>query len=255
VARTATAPPPDLVSSFHPTYNLAVNLVRRWTRSEAHDLLAASYGQWQAPPGSESLAAQLDRRLAILEERGCIEGWRVTRTGQILAAVYHESDLLVTEALGEGLFDGLDPAHLAGVVSALTFEARRVADGEVRPRPKVVAERLERLDGLTAGLRSDERRVGLRRTRRPDGGLVRAVVAWARGATLDSILTETEVAPGDFVRNIRQLIDLVRQLGQVAPDPGTRAAAQLAVALLARGVVGADDPAGVGSAPDRPRRS
>ncbi len=34
VARTAIAPPPDLVSSFHPTYNLAVNLVRRWTRSE-----------------------------------------------------------------------------------------------------------------------------------------------------------------------------------------------------------------------------
>ncbi len=255
VARTATAPPPDLVSSFHPTYNLAVNLVRRWTRPEAHSLLAASYGQWQAPPGSESLAAQLDRRLAILEERGCIEGWRVTGPGQILAAVYHESDLLVTEALRQGLFDGLEPAHLAGVVSALTFEARRATDDEVRPPPSVVAERLDGLEALTAGLRADERRVGLRRTRRPDGGLARAVVAWARGATLDTILTQTEVAPGDFVRNIRQLIDLVRQLGQVAPDPDTRAAAQLAVALLARGVVGADDPAGVGSAPDRPRRS
>ena len=39
VARTAIAPPPDLVSSFHPTYNLAVNLVRRWSRDEAHRLL------------------------------------------------------------------------------------------------------------------------------------------------------------------------------------------------------------------------
>jgi ATP-dependent RNA helicase HelY len=255
VARTATAPPPDLVSSFHPTYNLAVNLVRRWTRSEAHALLAASYGQWQAPSGSESLAAQLDRRLAMVEARGCIEGWRVTGSGEILAAVYHESDLLVTEALREGLFDGLEPAHLAGVVSALTFEARRSTDAEARPQPSAVAERLDHLGALTAGLRADERRVGLRRTRRPDAGLARAVVAWARGATLDSILTETEVAPGDFVRNIRQLIDLVRQLGQVAPEPDTRAAAQLAVALLARGVAGADDPAGVGSAPDRPRGS
>jgi superfamily II RNA helicase len=255
VARTAIAPPPDLVSSFHPTYNLAVNLVRRWTRSEAHGLLAASYGQWQAPPGSESLAAQLDRRLAILEERGCIEGWRITESGRILAAVYHESDLLVTEALRGGLFDGLGPADLAGVASALTFEARRVTDEVARPHQKVVVERLEHLDALTAGLRSDERRVGLRRTRRPDGGLVRAVVAWAKGATLESILTETAVAPGDFVRNVRQLIDLVRQLGQVAPDPGTRVAAQSAVALLTRGVVGADDPAGVGSAPDQWPRS
>jgi ATP-dependent RNA helicase HelY len=91
--------------------------------------------------------------------------------------------------------------------------------------------------------------VGLRRTRRPDGGLVRAVVAWSKGSTLDSVLRESDVAPGDFVRNVRQLIDLVRQLSQVAPDPATRDAARLAVATLRRGVVGADDPAGSGSAP------
>jgi ATP-dependent RNA helicase HelY len=64
------------------------------------------------------------------------------------------------------------------------------------------------------------------------------------------VLRQTDVAPGDFVRNIRQLIDLVRQLAQCAPDPGTAESAHLAVALLRRGVVGADDPAGVGSAPD-----
>ncbi len=66
------------------------------------------------------------------------------------------------------------------------------------------------------------------------------------------MLRETDVAPGDFVRNVRQLIDLVRQLAQVAPDPATAEAAELAVALLRRGVVGADDPAAVGSAPDPP---
>ena len=249
VARTAIAPPPDLVSSFHPTYNLAVNLVRRWSREEANELLAASYGQWQAPPGSESLAAQLDRRLAILEERGFIDGWHMTEAGRILASIYHESDLLVAEALRQGVFDGLDASALAGVASALTFEARRAGD-VVAPRQAVVVERLARLDALTAGLRSDERRVGLRRTRRPDHGLARAVVAWAKGATLDTVLRETEVAPGDFVRNIRQLIDLVRQLAQVAGEPATREAAELAVATLRRGVVGADDPAGVGSAPE-----
>jgi ATP-dependent RNA helicase HelY len=119
----------------------------------------------------------------------------------------------------------------------------------------VVVERLARLDALASGLRSDERRVGLRRTRRPDGGLVRAVMAWSKGSTLDSVLRETDVAPGDFVRNIRQLIDLVRQLSQVAPDPATRGAAELAVATLRRGVVGADDPVGVGSAPEGPTPS
>jgi superfamily II RNA helicase len=208
VARTALAPPPDLVSSFHPTYNLAVNLVRRWSREEAHGLLAASYGQWQAPPGSVSLAAQLDRRLAILEQRGFIDGWQMTEAGGMLASIYHESDLLVTEALRTGLFDGLDPAPLAGVVSAFTFEARRAGDDEPPPRRAIVAERLARSAPLAGAVRADERRVGLRRTRRPDPGLARAVISWAGGATLDSVLRETDVAPGDFVRNVRQLIDL-----------------------------------------------
>jgi superfamily II RNA helicase len=250
VARTAVAPPPDLVSSFHPTYNLAVNLVRRWSKDEAHALLAASYGQWQATPGSVSLAAQLDRRLAVLEARGFIDGWRMTEAGQALASVYHESDLLVTEALRDGVFDGLDPASLAAVASALTFEARRSGDEAPGPRRRIVVERLAALEALAAALRAEERRVGLRRTRRPDPGLARAVMAWARGATLDTVLRETEVAPGDFVRNLRQLIDLMRQLAQVAPLPATRDAALTAVALLRRGVVGADDPALGGSAPD-----
>jgi ATP-dependent RNA helicase HelY len=250
VARTALAPPPDLVSSFHPTYNLAVNLVRRWSREEAHRLLAASYGQWQAPEGSESLPAQLDRRLEILGRRGFLDGWQMTPAGTMLASIYHESDLLVAEALRSGLFDGLAPGPLAGVVSALTFEARRAGDEGVVPRQAEVVARLARLETLAGEIRADERRVGLRRTRRTDGGLAAAVMGWAGGATLDTVLRQTDVAPGDFVRNIRQLIDLVRQLAQCAPDPGTAESAHLAVALLRRGVVGADDPAGVGSAPD-----
>jgi ATP-dependent RNA helicase HelY len=78
------------------------------------------------------------------------------------------------------------------------------------------------------------------------------VVAWASGGTLDRVLRDAEVAPGDFVRNVRQIIDLVRQVGLVAPEAATRANADLAVALLRRGVVGADDPAALGSAPSDP---
>ena len=36
--------------------------------------------------------------------------------------------------------------------------------------------------------------------------------AWAEGATLEDVLDETEMAPGDFVRNCKQLIDLLRQI-------------------------------------------
>jgi len=255
VARTAVAPPPDLTSSFHPTYNLAVNLVRRWTRDEAYGLLESSYGQWQAPEGSESLVDLLDRRLAILDDRGFLDGWRLTDDGLALAAIYHESDLLVAEVLRAGVLDGLEPAHLAGVASALTFEARRAGDEPPVPRQSRVVERLAAIGALADGLRADEKRAGLRRTRRPDGGLARAVVAWASGGTLATVLRDAEVAPGDFVRNVRQVVDLVRQIGQVANVPATRDSADLAAALLRRGVVGADDPAALGSAPEDPSGS
>ncbi|HEV3280939.1 MAG TPA: DEAD/DEAH box helicase [Acidimicrobiales bacterium] len=252
VARTAVAPPPDLVSSFHPTYNLAVNLVRRWSREEAEVVVDSSYGQWQAAPGSVSLAAQLDRRLTVLAKRGFVAGWRLTDAGATLASIYHESDLLVAEALRQGVLDRLGPAGLAGVVSALTFEARRSTEAArpARIRPSV-AERLELLGALAASLRVDERRLGLRRTRMPDPGLAGAVVDWAEGASLETVLRESEVAPGDFVRNVRQLIDLLRQLAGTAREAGTSEDAGQAVVLLRRGVIGADDPAAVGSAPDR----
>ena len=53
-----------------------------------------------------------------------LEAWTLTRRGALLASIYHESDLLVAEALAEGVFDGLDAPTLAAVVSACTFETR-----------------------------------------------------------------------------------------------------------------------------------
>ena len=109
--------------------------------------------------------------------------------------------------------------------------------------------------GLAQDLRSEERHHGLPRTRRPDPGLARSVTRWAEGGLLSAVLSDCEVAPGDFVRNIRQLLDLLRQLAQVAPSPQTADAAELAVSLLRRGVVAANDPADRGSATDPAPRS
>ena len=39
---------------------------------------------------------------------------------------------------------------------------------------------------------------------------------WAEGKPLEDVLEETEMAPGDFVRNCKQLIDLLHQIEDVA---------------------------------------
>ena len=38
---------------------------------------------------------------------------------------------------------------------------------------------------------------------------------------MSEVLGDEELSGGDFVRNIKTLIDLVRQVGDIAPDPVT----------------------------------
>jgi len=130
VARIAVAPPPDLRSSFRPTYNLAVNLVRHFDRETALQVLRRSFAQWQANAnpargGRDLLAEHLGRRLAVLEELGYVRAWSLTEPGRQLAGIYHEADLLLAEAVTSGVLDDTEPAVLAGVLSSLVFERRR----------------------------------------------------------------------------------------------------------------------------------
>jgi ATP-dependent RNA helicase HelY len=84
-------------------------------------------GKRQASPG-RSLADTFDRVLDLLERWGHLEGWALTPRGERLASLYHESDLLVTEAIEQGLFDDLDPAARAALACCLTDEHRSPDD-------------------------------------------------------------------------------------------------------------------------------
>jgi ATP-dependent RNA helicase HelY len=239
LAVLATSPAPKLTSSFRASYNLAVNLVRRYASEQAYDILDRSFAQFTSVDHHHALSRRMDRALRLLERRGHVDldAWRLTTSGTLLAQIYHESDLLVAEALSHGLFDGLDPAALAAAVSACTYEVRA---GRWRPEPrppKDVAPRLHALEALAEGLRQEEEAARLPRTRAPDLGFAEVAWRWARGERLARVLERAELAPGDFVRNAKQLVDLLRQLATVAPDPATAATAQRAATALQRGVV------------------
>ena len=65
------------------------------------------------------------------------------------------------------------------------------------------------------------------------------------------MLDDEDLSGGDFVRNVKQLIDLLRQIGEVAPQPGHRARspARPPIALF-RGVVAASSAIGQGGGAD-----
>jgi ATP-dependent RNA helicase HelY len=67
---------------------------------------------------------------------------------------------------------------------------------------------------------------------------------WARGEELHRIMDDDEMSGGDFVRNVKQLIDLLRQLGTAALDEATASAARQAADALFRGVVAASSVVG-----------
>ena len=171
---------------------------------------------------SHVIARTFDRVCGVLDQLGYLdERERVTAEGRRLAQLYTELDLLTAECLRAGLWDDLDPAELAACVSCLVFESRQADDAapaagsrparrrrrwptwsgsgaswrriEKRPRPVVPARaRLRvRLGGLPLGQGPQPgRRAARRRT-------------WP---------------PGDFVRWVKQLLDLLGQIRDAAPQ-------------------------------------
>jgi ATP-dependent RNA helicase HelY len=192
---------------------------------------------------NESLARQFDRVLSVLEGWGYVQGWALTDAGRLLARLNAEGDLVLAEALREGLLDGCDAPTLAAVVSCFTFQRRGPEAAEPLPPPRwpnqQVARRTRAVERIWRDLQVAERDAHLPQTRRPDPGFTAAVHAWVAGEELAGVLEDEEMTGGDFVRNVKQTIDLLRQIADVAPDPTTAAMAHAAADACLRGVVAA----------------
>jgi ATP-dependent RNA helicase HelY len=137
-----------------------------------------------------------------------------------------------------GLLDDLDVPSLAALVSCLTYEHRgRERPPEPRFPSSTVRARFFELRRIADELASDEETAGLPGTRPPDAGFAHLAHAWAAGDGLASVLEDEDLSGGDFVRNVKQLVDLLRGIGDVAPVPATAARARHAADALQRGVV------------------
>jgi ATP-dependent RNA helicase HelY len=190
---------------------------------------------------SGSLVHRFHLLAEVLRRRGYLErdSDTVTPDGLVLAGVYADVDLLVAELVVRGRLDGLGPADLAGIAALLVHEPRRE---EVLPPDRLPTPTLDRIaadiDVLATELRSVEAEVGITPMRDLDAGFVEPVVRWAGGATLEEAVGERDVSGGDFVRNVKQVIDLLGQLRDVSGGE-RRDAFDSARRSLQRGIVDA----------------
>ncbi|MER5302740.1 DEAD/DEAH box helicase [Streptomyces lasiicapitis] len=194
---------------------------------------------------TNTIARTFDRIVALLTELDYLRGDDVTEHGRRLARLYGELDLLASECLRAGVWEGLSPAELAACVSALVYEAR-VSDDALAPKlpsgkaKAALGEMVRiwgRLDALEEEFRINQAEgVG---QREPDLGFAWAAYMWASDKGLDEVLREAEMPAGDFVRWCKQVIDVLGQISAAAPRENSTVGknARKAVDQLLRGVV------------------
>jgi len=162
----------------------------------------------------------------------------VTDRGRHLMRIYTDMDLVAAESMRSGLWDELSPSELAAALSILVFEARR-GDDATSPRlpggrvRQVIADMVHVWGQLDA-LEHDHH---LDFLREPDLGFAWAAYRWAEGDPLDDVLGATDLAAGDFVRWMKQLLDLADQVADAAGDTPLRRTARRTSDLLRHGVV------------------
>ena len=240
----------------HPSHNSpgvedAVRQAERYLRIERDNAQLEK----KVAAATNSLARTFDRIVGLLTERGFIEDRdgdpRVTDDGRLLARIYSESDLLVAECLRTDAWAGMKPAELAAVVSAVLYETRG-GDGPggafaaEAPTPRL-RQALVQTSRLSGALRADEQTHRIAPSREPDDGFVNVIYRWARTGDLAAALaaadpsgTGSPLLAGDFVRWCRQVLDLLDQVRNAAPDAELRATAKRAINDIRRGVVAVD---------------
>lgn len=175
-----------------------------------------------------------DRVTSILESLDYVQGERLCPKGATLTKIYAENDLLLAEMLYAGVFEGATAADLVAILSSLVFEGR--GERSRIPRlPKSMEPLTQKVIGIWGALVELEEENGLKAQREPNFDMAWSAYRWCNGNALNSILRESEITVGDFVRLMRQVIDLLGQL--LAARPEMSPLIREAMARIDRGVV------------------
>ena len=167
---------------------------------------------------TETLGRQFDRVLRVLESLGYVKDFSLTDRGQVLRRIYGEGDILVAQGLADGLFDGLTAAGMAALVSTMVYESRERTPRAADFPTTDLRERYRALQDTWRRVRRTEEENQVELCRELEPGFVGAAFQWAEGKPLEDVMATLDMAPGDFVRTTKMLIDLLNQIEGVANE-------------------------------------
>ncbi len=179
------------------------------------------------------IAKTFDRITSVLNELNYLSGDQVTDSGKMLSKIYAESDLAIAECIKSGLFDRLSDIELASVLSVFLFESRKPEAPKI-PNSNV-QDALTEIVRIWSKLHNLESEHDVKTQREPDFGFCWMAYRWGSGHGLNSVLRNSDLSVGDFVRSTKQLIDLLNQVAGAKVE--LRDKCRLAINRLDRGVV------------------
>ena len=215
--------------------------------AESADRIAKELAQLEkrVSTSAQSVSKKFEDLTDLLEQWGYVDDWKLTKKGVRLGRIFHESDLLIAECLSEGVFDDLDQHELASLTSVFVYEDRkREALERIHFPNSKLDDRWAKIEQISRKLSAQEVQYGLLPHRFPDPGFMCTAYDWAHGTSLFDILDEDDVTAGDFVRTMKQLIDLLRQFSTIDDETISSTISGLAAKSLFTGVVAASSQIG-----------
>ncbi len=238
IAELLKAPPDPLESRFRATYTSFLNLLDAFgsfeqvreiaERSFAFRASRRQSADSKRADGSEMLSDRIwdpfERKAAVLDHFGYIDlaNETVTESGKWLADLRIDRPLLVGEALKNGIFNGLTPAHAAGLMASVASDSDR-SYGEMRAT-RTMIDILADFEDLVTSVSNVEWKNGVEPVEEINYSAAAAAERWTAGMSWDELVDRTGAEEGDLVRLLSRTGEALAQLSYLKASDAKAAA-------------------------------
>ena len=198
--------------------------------------LSQEYSKLLSEKSSKDLltTSDMESRIQILTNYNCVNKNLVVQLkGRVLGIFNNPYNLIITQALFEGVFIDIEPAEIAGLVSIFVTEEKNKKDELTPDLPLALKTGIDKVKALVNSLKEFEisKQINseisdqdLRLT------MVEIVYLWAQGRPFVEICDKTNIKEGNIVRGILRVHDLLRSIseaGVIMGDHSIKKAADL----------------------------
>lgn len=227
IAELLRSNPDALESQFRATYTSLLNLLDAFGNfAQVREIASKSYAFAQSSDSgvSDAKRAQartlniwkaFENRARVLDHFGYLDFEReqVTESGKWLADLRIDRPLLVGEALKHGIFDGLQPAHAAGLMASVAADAER-SYGQMRASRRM-NDLLGEFEDIVVAVANIEWKNGVEPAEEINYSAAAAAERWTAGMDWDELVDRTKAEEGDLVRLLSRTGEALRQLANL----------------------------------------